>query len=220
MRAEFTKPTVDPLEVRLYHITHIRNLASILEQGMLPLNELNRRCLKPHSIAFEHLQRRRDGISVSFPPSGPLHDYVPWSFAARSPMLFSARRGALGLGVLQTDIIHLVTNVRQVEKLKLNAVFTDGHPISTDLTTYSNDLSLLPSMLDWDVLKARMWHNTELDGDRKRRRQAEFLIHGIVPWQIVRGIAVHNLAVYRAVVSIVGNSEHRPAIKIVPEWYY
>lgn len=128
MAMALTRQTDEPNQVRLYHITHLDNLASIVSSGAIfPYSQLRKLGLKSRSIAYSHLQQKRDALSVPLSPYGDLHDYVPWSFAARSPMLYSAWRGALGPDVLQTDIVHLVSDVKQVQQLKLNFVFTDGH---------------------------------------------------------------------------------------------
>lgn len=218
MPMALTKITHDPLDVRLYHITHRDNLASIVASGsLLPFNQLKLQALQPRSIAYSHLQMRRDSISVSIAPGGALHDYVPWSFAARSPMLYTAWRGNLGTNVSQGDIVHLVSDVRQAQELHLDFIFTDGHPLSTELSKYFNGLGDLISCLDWSVLCSHSWHNTEDDGDRKRRRQAEFLLHGAVPWSFVRGIAVQNQSVAQSVEAIVRQNTHQPKIVVLPD---
>ncbi len=221
MAAALTKTTNVPEQVRLYHITSWDNLASIVSGGaLLPFNELKARGVKRRSIAYSHLQERRDLITVPLSPHGSLHDYVPWSFAARSPMLYTAWRGALGKDIGQNEIVHLVSDVERVVKLQIPFVFTDGHPLSSDLSTFCDDLAQLPSRLDWDVLHALKWSNSEDDGDRKRRRQAEFLMRGAVPWEIVRGIAVYNEEMRLKLAPIVQNSSHQPKIAVLPEWYY
>jgi hypothetical protein len=39
-------------------------------------------------------------------------------------------------------------------------------------------------------MKARYWNDTDRDGDRKRRRQAEFLVRDFCPWQFIKLIGV------------------------------
>ena len=216
-----TKITDDPAQIRLYHITHIDNLASIISsRALLSLHQMEQAGIQPRSIAYSHLQERRDAITIPIAPGGDLHDYVPWSFAARSPMLYTAWRGALGNDVRQSDIVHLVSDVRKVRELQLPFIFTDGHPLSSELTTFFDRIDALPSTLDWDVLCAHVWRNTEEDADRKRRRQAEFLIHGAVPWSLVKGIAVQSESMRDRAASLLGMSTHQPKVALLPEWYY
>lgn len=221
MARALTKITDDPAQIRLYHITHLDNLASIIaSRALLPLHQMKQAGLQPRSIAYSHLQERRDAVAIPLAPGGNLHDYVPWSFAARSPMLYTAWRGALGADTRQSDIRHLVSNVQRVQELQLPFVFTDGHPLSSELTTFSNQLDDLPSLLDWEVLCALVWRNTEEDADRKRRRQAEFLIHGAVPWEIVRGIVVQNESMREKVSGLLETNSSQPKVVVLPEWYY
>lgn len=221
MPMALTKVTDNPEEVRLYHITHIDNLSSIVNAGSIrSLNTLKGEGINHRSIAYSHMQERRDSITIALPPGGNLHDYVPWSFAARAPMLFTAWRGRLNQGVQQHDIIHLVTDVQKALQLQLKIIYTDGHPVTNQLTQFFTDLEQLPQILDWDLLIARQWSNTEEDSDRKRRRQAELLMYGDVPWSIVRGIAVQNHTISDQVASIIKHSSHQPKIVILPEWYY
>jgi hypothetical protein len=38
----------------------------------------------------------------------------------------------------------------------------------------------------------RYWRNTDEDGDRKRRRAAEFLVYNFFPFSLVTGIATYD----------------------------
>ena len=153
-------------------------------------------------------------------PGGNLHDYGPWSFAARSPMLYAIASGTAGGGVPQREIVHLVSGVGRVQELGLPFVFTDGHPLTTQFTRFESDPALLPGLLDWDVLLNSWWNNTPGCRDRKRKRQAEFLIHGAAPWAVVRGVVVKDDLAQREAEEIVAGSGHRPRVLCLPEWYY
>ena len=166
MRKAYTTPTDDPQKVRVFHVTHWENLTSIAAHGVLPYNDLVSRDLNYRSIAYQHLQQRRHSPAVPVAPHGMLHDYVPCGFAARPPMLYTTFKGTTGSNIRQGEIVHLESNVQIMQGLDLQFVFTDGHPLSTAFTEYSNDLIRLPSMLDWEVLRASMWSNSEIDADR------------------------------------------------------
>ena len=216
-----TRRTNDPLEVRIYHICLFANLASVLQSGeFCSTNVLGQRGIVPVSIAYGHLQQRRRELNVPCAPAGTLHDYVPWSFSARSPMLCAIANGKVESSVSQDQILHLVSDVGRVQAAKLTFVFTDGHPLTSVFTRYSNDLSQLISFLDWPVLLDLWWNNTAADSDRSRRRQAEFLIHRAAPWEIVRGIAVQTPEMKHRVEQLVQNYRHQPKIQVLPEWYY
>lgn len=69
-------------------------------------------------------------------------------------------------------------------------VFTDGHAIMA-LTEFYNDLTHLDEV-DWSVMESKYWNDTDEFPDRKRRRQAEFLVHESVPLELFLGIGVRD----------------------------
>ena len=54
----------------------------------------------------------------------------------------------------------------------------------------------------------------------KETRQAEFLVHGSVPWTCIRAIGVHNPKIEQDLTSILSVVHYRPRILVKPEWYY
>ena len=59
------------------------------------------------------------------------------------------------------------------------------------LTEFYNDLTHLDEV-DWSVLESKYWNDTDEFPDRKRRRQAEFLVHESVPLELFLGIGVRD----------------------------
>ncbi|MBU2666516.1 DUF4433 domain-containing protein [Actinoplanes bogorensis] len=74
-------------------------------------------------------------------------------------------------------LIYLVTNVRAVVEAGLTWVATDGNA-ATATSEFTTDSSSMLGMVDWPLMEAERWNNTQEDPDRQRRRQAEFLVHG------------------------------------------
>jgi hypothetical protein len=56
--------------------------------------------------------------------------------------------------------------------------------------------------------------------DRKRRKQAEFLIHHSVPWSLIQGIGVIDATTQQEVQKNLENNVHIPPITIDLSWYY
>lgn len=78
----------------LYHITDFNNLESILQQdGLLANNLVREKAVEYENIAHTNIQGRRVNKTVPLPPYGNLHDYVPFYFAPRSPMLYAILKG-------------------------------------------------------------------------------------------------------------------------------
>src|ERR1051326_1675326 len=119
----------------------------------------------------------RNAVPVSVcPKGGTLADYVPFYFAPRSPMLFAIYRGQVqGYVGTQQNVVHLSSSVEVVIQKAKAFVFTDGHA-EMDFSEFFMDIAHL-DRVDWKIMQEQHWHDTNEDGDRKRRRQAEFLVH-------------------------------------------
>jgi hypothetical protein len=204
----------------IYHITHVRNLESIIRHGALCCDQLiAARNLNPIEIGYRDLKDRRSEWPVPKGPGGMLSDYVPFYFAPRSPMLFVISKGGVpGYNEGQRSVLHLIASAEQIVARGLPSVFTDGHAYMT-FTSFFDDLADL-NRIDWPLMKARIWRDTPDDGDRARRRQAEFLIHQECPWSLVRGIGVYDQTTAELVQQIVGAAEHQPRVVVCPSWYY
>ena len=69
-------------------------------------------------------------------------------------------------------------------------------------------------------MNARYWADTDDDPDRKRRRQAEFLVYKMLPWDRIEMIAVMNNEIKAQVEGIILSSSRKHPIKVKPDWYY
>ncbi len=204
----------------IYHITHLRNLPLILKHGGLYANSLRlERGIDHVNIAHASIQERRATTKVPLVPGGVLHDYVPFYFAPRSPMLYSIHRGNVeGYNEGETPILHVVADVEALAATSQPFVFTDGHAIMA-FTNFYADLRELDKV-DWEIMRARYWNDTLEDNDRVRRRNAEFLVHQFVPWQLIQEIGVMYKAVGDTVEQLLEGQTHQPTVKIHKEWYY
>jgi hypothetical protein len=102
---------------------------------------------------------------------------------------------------------------------QLTFVYTNGHAIIFN-SDYYNDPEIIDHVIDWDLMRAQYWHDTPEDNDRKRRRQAEFLIQDEGPCQLIRGIYTMNeeiLTHVRETVQAHGLDIHT---EMKREWYY
>lgn len=207
-----------PKQTRIYHITHLRNLASILRsRGLHAKGRLAGRASV--DLAYESVQERRNRTRVPCGPGGVLHDYVPFYFGPRSPMLYALKGGWVeGYSEGQAPIVHLCTSAEQVDADGLGYVFTNGHAIMVPSDFYS-DLADL-DCVDLPLMSAKYWFDTQSDPDRKRRRQAEFLIHKFAPWELIDEIGVINKSTKAKVEAITASATHRPPIVVRKGWYY
>ncbi len=204
----------------LYHITDYRNLPSILEHGeLLAYSKVSFDKISYKDIAHQTIQTRRSTTEVPVSPYGMLHDYVPFYFAPRSPMLYAIKNGKVeGIAGTQSDIIYLVTNINEIAESEREFVFTDGHAIMS-LTDFYNDLAYLDEV-DWPVMESMYWNDSDRFPDRKRRRQAEFLVYESVPLNLFLGIGVRNERIKVIVEEMLKECNANLKVLQKPSFYY
>jgi hypothetical protein len=209
-----------PIQTDIFHITPVRNLTSILSAGGLyAKNKHQQMGIEYTNIAYQNIQERRANAQVPCGTRGNLHDYVPFYFAPRSPMLHSIHQGKVnGYEHGQKSIIHLVSQAQSIQQSSCRFVFTDGHG-TMHFTQFFDELKDLDKV-DWDVMGAKYWNNRDEDMDRSRRRQAEFLVHQFLPWNLVIQIGVINSDMKIHVEQILQDSPHRPTVVVRRAWYY
>jgi hypothetical protein len=207
-----------PQPTHIFHITHIDNLPEIVASGGL-IAKSQMQGQDYCNIAHDNIQDRRAYTMVPCGPQGCLHDYTPFYFAPRSPMLFAIKKGNVsGCDADQSEIVYLVSSAQRIDMNNLPYVYTDGHGVMA-MTDFYDDLGSLDEV-DWDIMNARYWADTVDDPDRKRRRQAEFLVHRFLPWNMIESIVTMNATTGNQVRQIVSNSAYQPPISSIRGWYY
>jgi len=108
-----------PNPIRLFHITAIENLPAIFQsRALLSKNQGAQAGLNYQNIAHQGAQGTRSQRGVPNPPGGNIHDFVPFYFAPRSPMLSAIHNGKVsGCTLKQEHIAHIETNVDQLVAL-------------------------------------------------------------------------------------------------------
>jgi len=204
----------------LFHITNIDNLESIIRaDGLYSKNRVSSLGLSYTSIANENIQEQRTTLTIPFNPGGCLHDYVPFFFCIRPPMLYLIKQGGVETySGNQEEIIYLVTAIELIVKHSLQFVFTDGHAIMK-ITQFYDSLDEL-NKIDWKLIRAKYWADTTDDPDRKRRRQAEFLLYEHLPWCLIKGLVVFNERMLGTVNEILKGHKHVPKVYVKQGWYY
>src|ERR1017187_3234561 len=199
------------------HFTHISNLPGILAKGCLQADSLVCRdsCLTVEA-ADPDIKASRRRMAIPLSPYGNVADYVPFYFASRSPMLFKLARGGVSTYVEGQDpLVYLVTTVETVASAGLPWLFSDGN-CAANVTQVFDDLNLLDSVIDWAVMRARMWSNTADDPDRMRRRMAEFLVHGSLPVSYLTHVMVRTSGMKAKVEAILAEYQVRLRVEVRP----
>jgi len=100
--------------------------------GILANKRLKFQRINYVDIAHETIQNKRAQINIPCSRGGTLHDYVPWYFAPRSPMLYAISRGNVqGYEEGQSPVVHLVATAEDIaaaglplKSVKMNGLIT------------------------------------------------------------------------------------------------
>jgi hypothetical protein len=220
MRVLFGGAGEMPNHTLIYHITHTSNLDSILAaNGLYSCSYVHANNVGYTNIAHSNIQDRRARFPVPLPPFGFVHDYVPFYFAPRSPMLYAIAKGIVkGYTGGQSEVIYLVTSAERIHTANIPYVFTDGHAVVAFSEYYNSPHDL--QHIDWDVMRSQYWRDTPQDNDRTRRRQAEFLAHNYVPLNLFGGIAVRNISQQTSVAQKLSRAGLSVPVNLQTDWYY
>ena len=219
-----------PSPVRIFHITAIDNLVAIgTSRVLLAKNGLVAGRIAHASVAYEHIQERRSQKIVPVGPAGTLHDYVPFHFAPRSPMLMAINGGNVpNCPHRQEDIVHFVAHAEDIAAAGLPFVFSNFHAV-LDFAEFSSDLASL-DRIDWPIFfesptqggYCRYWQNRSEPKymRRKETRQAEFLVHTRLPTPQIREIVACNGAAEVRVRTVLQQVGWEVPVRVDPAWFY
>ncbi len=221
-----------PKPVRLFHITAIDNLAAIFEQGALLCKARSQVAgIDYQNIAHAGAQGVRASKAVIDPPGGCIHDYVPFYFAPRSPMLMAINGGKVqGCSYGQSDIVHFELLVRTVVEAKQEFVFYDRNA-TKDYSLAYTDPYQLKEVIAWELLTEEPTldgfckyfldrHEPERYIDRMERRQAEFLVKDHAPLIWMTRIGVINQEKADIVRNILARYKVHLPVEVTPDWYF
>ena len=212
-----------PAKPTIYHITHLGNLPAILAQGGLWSDakriELGLACRIVGMASIK--ERRLERLDVKCSPESKVGESVPFYFCPRSVMLYLLHRGnhpEVAYREEQRPIVHLVADLQQTvawtDAQPRRWAFGDRNPGAV-YTSFYNDLTTL-TQIDWAAVDARDWRDEHIqDG-----KQAEFLLHEFLPWELVARIGVQDSGIAQQVREALAGVSHRPPVTIEPSWYY
>lgn len=168
-----------PQVTELHSIMPLRNVPSVMEQGILSHERAAR--LEHFDISMEAIQERRDTVQV--PRGLRLHQYANLYFHARNPMMYKRLGEVERLCVLQVAL----------------EVFDLRGTVITDQNASSNYVRFLPpsaiTILDSDKIFAEDWRHP---GDpiayyrHKSQKCAEVLVPHVIPPGFITGAYVVN----------------------------
>lgn len=98
-------------------------------------------------------------------------------------------------------------------------VFTDRNAV-LETARYSQRVDDLDIMIDWKLMEAHYWANTDEEPDRRERRMAETLVHRCVPWQAVQYVAAYSPAWAGEAQAMLTRFRQSVPVGIEPDWYF
>jgi len=168
----------------IYHFTSLNNLESIISEGLLSTNLKIDNGVVHENIANNEIQERRKTMKVTCGPQGVVHDYVPFYFAKRTPMLLNIVKSK---NIDQIDIIFLAIPIEKV--MDRDVVFTDASANTTIPPNFYNNPKDLRN-LNWSIIDSWRW--SYHDDDERHQKMAEVLIHKKVEMTDISHIVAWN----------------------------
>jgi hypothetical protein len=215
--------TPPPTQPKIYHITHVDNLAAIVAEGILLSDAaMLARGGPTVAIGMSAIKKRRvEEIVVPCHPGTMVGEYVPFYFCPRSVMLYliyRANHPDLTYRGGQGPIVHLEADLHQVVAWAEGQGRRWAFSLSNAGSYYVQILNRLDQLdqVNWDAVTATDFRSADI----KEGKQAEFLVHGSFPWTLVSGVAVNSAEMKARAEEGLSGATHRPPVAIRRDWYY
>ena len=214
--------TDPPNPTWIYHITHVSNLASILNDGgLLSDAEMIERGGPEVAVGMSEIKKHRLEYQVKCHEGDTVGEYVPFYFCPRSIMLYLLYMGnhpGLSYHGGQGPIVHLQANAETVAAWATGVGSRWAFSLANAGAAYAPfrcDMTQLGE-IDWPSVRA----NDFRDSTVKEGKQAEFLVKRFVPWELVEHIGVRSAKVEAEVLSAMADAAHQPLVDVRPQWYF
>lgn len=172
-----------PVNPKIYHITHVENLPSILAVGFIRSDAQRiRQNLENTNFGMDEIKVRRLALEVDCHPGTQVGEYVPFYFCPRSIMLYLLHRGNhpdLTYRGGQRPIVHLEADLHTVvqwaESNNCRWAFSKSNA-GAYYTRFFKNLAQLDE-INWEAVAARDFRPADI----KEGKQAEFLLFDECP---------------------------------------
>ncbi|MBG6057989.1 hypothetical protein RCH16_001187 [Cryobacterium sp. MP_M5] len=222
------KAVVDNVgEQRIYHVTHIRNLAGILESGALLADASEAWTTRPVvDISSAPNRDARRTALVSGDGSASVAGYVPFFLSPNARLWDGLLTGTadprLSVDAHTAEIFDFVILVSTVKKLRdAQAAAEDADGSDTAVAVTDGDaagtLTRIGATPDTsDSLLRRLRADAESDAILR----AELLVAETFPFDLVTLVGVANDKVRDEVRGILAASTHKPKVAVYPPWFH
>ena len=185
----------------VYNIQPIRNIPSVIENGILSYNRAQE--IRHASVAMADVQRRRNDITI--PQGLPLHDYANAYFDPRNPMMYKRQHEVENLCVLAIS-----SEVLDLE----GTVISDGNAASSYSRFYTPSEGI--NKLDYVAIYNEWWDSDDpLEKQIKKRiKCAEILVPDSIPYKYIVGACAVSQAAMQNLMAQGFEKEIRIAPKV------
>jgi hypothetical protein len=214
--------TGPPNPTRIYHITHVDNLALILsDSGLLSDAEMVARGAPQVAIGMSEIKQNRMRLPVKCHKGDTVGEYVPFYFCPRSIMLYllyMANHPGLTYRGGQGPIIHLEFDLERMAEWATDSGSRWAFTLANAGAAYAPFRSNLAQLteVDWSAVANRDFRDAHV----KEGKQAEFLVQRFVPWSLVERIGVRSEQVQACVLAVLAGAAHQPPVDVLPQWYF
>ncbi|MBN4001144.1 DarT ssDNA thymidine ADP-ribosyltransferase family protein [Nostoc sp. LPT] len=185
----------------LYYITHIENLPSILQRGILSHKAVEELDIS-YTLIYDSgiVSKRKD---KSTPGRSSLWDYANLYFQPRNPMMYRV--------VHEKDKRDIaVVGVKPDVLAALGGLITDGNAANDPTQFFAIREGIEILQKQWKIIQNEWWN--ELDGS-KRKIMAEYLVLEQISPELVHSVFVADYKTKERVETIIGSAK----IPVVPE---
>jgi len=199
----FKLDTFRKLKFRLYHMTHISNLDSILSKGL----NCHNLAVNYFDISNPDVNTKRNKIERYH--KNKIHDYVPLYFNPRNAMLYQIDNE------YKDEIVILEMDIAVVNQDL--TLFCQGNAARSDSNIEFSKIKL--QSFQWEDIYASSWaDNGNVDDTRKSLMMSECLIYKHMPESFIQTIHCKNQLTLSNILK--RNSLNTKKVKISPELYF
>ena len=198
------------LEQRIYHVTHVTNLAGMRERRAIVTDAVPALDISPAQLRSERAE-----ISVPGIPDATIAGFVPFFLSPDSALWQSLKAGL--------DHPRLSANARRADPLEfVFLVTTVRHVVSSERAFLIADRNVEATSARFATTRIdaeHMLHRLRSDSDGSQLIDAELLVEASVPLESITLIGVANDRVRQTVRDLLAGSDFTPKISVYPPWF-
>ncbi|WP_166786903.1 MULTISPECIES: DarT ssDNA thymidine ADP-ribosyltransferase family protein [Cryobacterium] len=212
-------------EQRIYHVTHIRNLAGILNSGRLLADASDAWIARPIVDLSSAPQRAaRRAALVAGDDSASVASYVPFFLSPNArlwdSLLTASNDPRLSPEAHSSETYDFVFLVSTVKKLHDARTGADDNAAAAVAVTNGDAAGALTRFGAAPETADRMLRSLRADVESQKIREAELLVTEQFPFELVTLVGVANDKVRDAVRAILATGAHKPKVVVYPPWFH